>query len=51
VKTLVGFEVHGNREAAFVRERQIKNWNRAWKIRLIQRMNPEWRDLADDVQP
>ena len=38
VTTLVWYEAHEARESAFVRERQIKKWNRAWKLRLIERM-------------
>ena len=33
--------------AAFVRERQIKKWNRAWKIRMIEERNPQWLDLYE----
>jgi putative endonuclease len=35
--------------SAIVREKQIKKWNRAWKIELIEKENPEWRDLSDDL--
>ena len=49
VKMLVWYEQHETRESAFVRERQLKKWNRAWKIRLIEQMNPSWRDLYDDL--
>ncbi len=42
---LVWFEVHETRESAFKRERQMKNWDRSWKIRRIEDLNPEWRDL------
>ena len=49
VKILVWYEVHETRESAFARERAMKKWNRAWKIELIQKMNPEWRDLYDDL--
>ena len=49
VKTLVWYELHETRESAFARERAMKKWNRAWKIELIQKMNPEWRDLYDDL--
>jgi len=49
VKVLVWYELHGTRESAFQRERQLKKWNRAWKLRLIEEMNPQWRDLADEV--
>ena len=36
-------------DSAFFAERQIKNWNRAWKIKRIEQMNPNWRDLYDDL--
>jgi putative endonuclease len=49
VKTLVWYEVHESRESALQRERQIKKWNRVWKLELIEKMNPAWRDLYDDV--
>ena len=51
VKMLVWYEVHESRETAFQRERQLKKWNRAWKLQLIERTNPDWRDLADDLTP
>jgi putative endonuclease len=35
--------------AAIQREKQIKEWKRAWKIALIENLNPEWRDLYDDI--
>lgn len=46
-ESLVWYEVFDTRDEARGRERQIKNWKRAWKIDLIERLNPEWRDLAD----
>ena len=49
VKILVWYERHETRESAFTRERQLKKWNRAWKLELIERMNPDWRDLYDDL--
>ena len=49
VKMLVWYEQHETRESALIRERQIKNWNRAWKLKLIEQMNPRWRDLWDDI--
>jgi putative endonuclease len=49
VDKLVDFEVHGSAEAAIVREKQLKKWRRAWKIELIERLNPEWRDLYDEI--
>jgi putative endonuclease len=47
-RRLVWFEPHGTMEAAIQREKRIKKWNRAWKIRLIVEANPQWRDLAED---
>jgi len=49
VKTLVWHEVHESRESAFLRERQIKKWNRAWKLRLIENKNPTWRDRWKEI--
>jgi putative endonuclease len=51
VTRLVWLEPHPTREEAFVRERRLKKWNRAWKIRLIEEANPEWRDLALELLP
>jgi putative endonuclease len=50
-KALVWYELHEWRESAFKRERQLKKWNRAWKLNLIERANPDWRDLADELSP
>jgi putative endonuclease len=49
VMMLVWYELHDTREVAFRREQRIKKWNRAWKIRLIREMNPEWRDLYESL--
>jgi putative endonuclease len=49
VKTLVWYEQHETRESALTRERQLKKWNRSWKLKLIVRMNPAWRDLWNDL--
>ncbi|MCB9993933.1 MAG: GIY-YIG nuclease family protein [Hyphomicrobiaceae bacterium] len=49
VKLLVQFEEHPTMPAAIQREKQLKEWNRAWKIRLIEEQNPDWRDLWDDI--
>ncbi|PIR87354.1 MAG: excinuclease ABC subunit C [Candidatus Harrisonbacteria bacterium CG10_big_fil_rev_8_21_14_0_10_49_15] len=43
---LVYYEETGSVEAAIRREKQLKKWNRAWKIRKIEEQNPEWRDLS-----
>jgi putative endonuclease len=48
VKRLVWFEMHGTMESAIAREKQLKNWLRAWKVELIVASNPTWRDLAED---
>ena len=47
VKLLVYYEFHGNFEEAIRRETQLKKWKRAWKVRLIESMNPEWTNLFD----
>jgi putative endonuclease len=46
---LVWYEQHETRESAFQRERQMKKWNRAWKVRRIEAMNPTWRDLWEEI--
>ena len=51
VKNLVWYESHETREAALLRERRMKKWNRAWKIGLIEEDNPEWRDLGEGLTP
>jgi putative endonuclease len=48
VHRLVWYEIHADRLAAMTRERQMKLWKRSWKIRLIVKENPRWRDLYDD---
>ena len=50
VALLVWFEVHETRDDAFLRERRIKKWNRAWKLRMIEEENPAWRDLYDELR-
>ena len=49
VKKLVWYELHETRESAFQRERQLKKWNRSWKLQLIERLNPSWRDLTHEL--
>jgi putative endonuclease len=41
--------MHDTMESAIVREKQLKKWNRKWKLGLIEKMNPEWRDLWPDI--
>jgi putative endonuclease len=49
VDRLVCYEQHTSLEAAFVRERHIKKWKRAWKIQLIEADNPHWIDLYPSI--
>ena len=51
VKHLVWYEAHETRESAIHRERRMKKWNRAWKIELIEKNNPDWRDLSEGLTP
>jgi putative endonuclease len=46
---LVWHEQHGTMEYAIRREKQLKSWNRAWKINLIEEKNPGWKDLYDGL--
>lgn len=48
VKTLVWFESHSDVGAAILREKRIKQWNRAWKVAMIEVGNLDWRDLAEE---
>ena len=45
IERLVWYEVHEDPEAAIQREKNLKRWNRAWKVALIERNNPQWNDL------
>ena len=49
IHTLVWFEQHQTMESAIQREKALKEWNRAWKLRLIEEINPEWRDLYAEI--
>jgi putative endonuclease len=49
VNQLVYFEIHDDVHEAILREKQIKKWNRDWKINLIERDNPHWLDLYDGI--
>ena len=51
VHRLVYYEPLETMEQAILREKQLKRWNRAWKIRLIEERNPDWRDLYEDLAP
>ncbi len=49
VKSLVHFEVFDDPRSAITREKQMKKWRRAWKLRLIEKENPKWRDLYEEI--
>lgn len=49
VHSLAYYEVHDDMHTAITREKQIKKWNRSWKLRLIETLNPNWDDLYDDL--
>nr|WP_321359861.1 GIY-YIG nuclease family protein [uncultured Hyphomonas sp.] len=48
-RRLVWYEVHDDRDSAFLRERRIKEWKRDWKLKLIEERNPRWEDLYDEL--
>ncbi len=48
-KMLVYFEIHESIEQAISREKAMKEWKRAWKIRRVEEQNPAWRDLWEDI--
>jgi putative endonuclease len=49
LKRLVYFEEHASIVIAIQREKNIKHWPRAWKVRLIETSNPDWRDLYETL--
>ena len=49
VKTLVWYEMHSTMESAIRREKALKKWNGAWKLKLIEERNPEWIDLWPEI--
>ena len=49
VKKLVWYDQHETAEGAITREKQIKKWNRAWKVELIEAANPYWNDLYAQI--
>ncbi len=49
VHSLVWFERHETMTSAIQREKSIKAWRRAWKLELIEGLNPDWRDLYPDL--
>jgi putative endonuclease len=49
VHRLVYYEIHAEIAEAIRREKRIKKWERGWKIRLVEQMNPDWQDLFEDL--
>jgi len=49
IKTLVYFEIRDSIEHAIAREKPIKKWKRSFKLSAIETMNPDWRDLYDEI--
>jgi len=49
VHRLVYYELHEDMESAIRREKQMKQWNRGWKLELIEKQNPDWRDLWEGI--
>ena len=49
LKKLVYYEIFDSIEDAIQREKKLKNWHREWKINLIKGMNPEFKDLSDEI--
>jgi putative endonuclease len=49
VHHLVYYELHGDMLSAITREKQMKKWNRAWKVELIEIENPTWKDLWEGI--
>jgi putative endonuclease len=49
VHDLVWYELHDSMESAISQEKAIKEWKRQWKLELIERMNPEWKDLYPEL--
>ena len=49
VHLLVFYELHATMETAITREKRLKKWERAWKLRLIEETNPEWLDLWPQI--
>ncbi len=48
VNALVYYEIYHDAESAITREKRLKRYNRPWKMRLIEEINPQWKDLYDD---
>ena len=49
IHTLVWYELCADMDSAIAREKAMKEWKRTWKIELIEKTNPQWRDLYEDI--
>jgi putative endonuclease len=49
VHRVVYYELHDDMISAITREKQLKKWNRAWKLELIETQNPQWNDLSEEI--
>ena len=49
LQSLVWYEIHKTADSAITREKRIKKWERKWKLELIDKNNPEWNDLYEDL--
>ncbi len=49
VHKLIYFEIHSDVNQAILREKRLKKWKRQWKIELIEKSNPEWKDLYENL--
>ncbi len=49
IKYLVYYEIHNDINETIKREKSLKKWLRKWKIELIEKSNPEWKDLYDEI--
>ena len=49
VHNLVWYELHENMNSAIEKEKRLKEWKRAWKLNLIEKNNPNWNDLYDNI--
>ncbi|MDE1886521.1 MAG: GIY-YIG nuclease family protein [Gammaproteobacteria bacterium] len=49
IHRLVWYELHGDMSSAITREKQLKKWNREWKLQLIELGNSQWKDLWSEI--
>jgi len=49
IRRLVWFEIYDDPTTAIIREKQLKKWRREWKVALIEKENPDWRDLYGEI--